>query len=151
MDWVSPWLTTRIDFELYSVDEEDVAEWTFLRRNPFVCSAFQCPIWAALTSVGSITFGRLTLWSSFSSCLCPSWSVFVLCQTTNNPVGCSTSLASLARPSSIRSWVEFSFNDYNLPSFCKPRSMQHFFSDSSRTFLSSLFFSACLIELGIFY
>ena len=32
--------------------------------------------WSALTSVGSITFGRLTLWSSFSSCLCPSWSNF---------------------------------------------------------------------------
>ena len=73
----------------------------------------------------------------------------MLCQTTNNPVGCSTCLASLARPSSIRSGVEFSFNDYTLPSFCKhPRSMQYFFSGSSRAFLSSLFFmiSDCIFN-----
>ena len=30
----------------------------------------------ALTSVGSITFGRLTLGSSFTPCLCPPWSNF---------------------------------------------------------------------------
>ena len=32
--------------------------------------------WAALMNVGSIAFGRLTIWSFFSSCLCPSWSNF---------------------------------------------------------------------------
>ena len=32
--------------------------------------------WAAVTSVGSITFGRLTLGSSFTPCLCPPWSNF---------------------------------------------------------------------------
>ena len=73
----------------------------------------------------------------------------MLCQSTNIPVGRSTCLANLARPSSIRF-----FNDYNFRSFCKhPRSMQHFFSGSrilfccfkgSRAFLSSLFFSACI-------
>ena len=44
MNWSSMWLKTRIAFELYSVEEEDVAEWTFLRRNPLVCSALWCPI-----------------------------------------------------------------------------------------------------------
>ena len=49
----------------------------------------------------------------------------------------------------------FFFNDYNLRSFCKHlRSMQHFFSNSrilfccfkrSRAFLSSLFFSVCIL------
>ena len=56
------------------------------------------------------------------------------------------------RPSSIRSGVEFSFNDYNLRSFCKhPRSMQYsriLFCcfKGSRAFLSSLFFSACIFS-----
>ena len=97
---------------------------TSMACDALACCQNCCCIWARLVSL-----------------------VLVLCQTTNNPVGCSTCLASLAQPSSIRSGVEFSFNDYNLSSFCKhPRSMQHFFSDSSRAFLSSLFLSACIFN-----
>ena len=33
MNWVSTWLTTRIDLQVHSVEEEDVTDWTRLRRS----------------------------------------------------------------------------------------------------------------------
>lgn len=98
MDWVRTRLATRIDLRLHSV-EEDVSEWTRLRRSwlkpssnptyilttnlksfPLSLASFSTSMsanWTALTRVGSITIGRLTLWSSSSSCLCPTRSYFM--------------------------------------------------------------------------
>lgn len=98
MDWVRTRLATRIDLQLHSV-EEDVSEWTRLRRSwlkpssnptyilttnlksfPLSLASFSTSMSAnltALTRVGSITIGRLTLWSSSSSCLCPTRSYFM--------------------------------------------------------------------------
>ena len=98
---------------------------TSIACDELACCRNCCCIWARLVLSGWNLIVRGTIF------------FHLLCQTTNYPVGCS-----------IRSGVEFSFNDYNLRSFCKhPRSMQYFFSDSrilfccfkgSRAFLSSL-------------
>ena len=48
----------------------------FTTKSLGLFSTLMSDNWSALTSVGLITFDRLTLWSSFSSCLCPSWSNF---------------------------------------------------------------------------
>ena len=89
---------------------------TSMACDELACCPNCCCNWARLVLSGWNLIVRGTIFF-----------VHLLCQTTNNPVGCSTCLASLARPSSIRSGVEFSFSDYNLRSFCKhPRSMQDF-------------------------
>ena len=48
----------------------------FTTKSLGLFSTLMSDNWAALTSVGSITFGRLTLGSSFTPCLCPPWSNF---------------------------------------------------------------------------
>ena len=52
--------------------------WVNIFTTKFLClfSTLMSDNWAALMNVGSIAFGRLTIWSFFSSCLCPSWSNF---------------------------------------------------------------------------